>query len=184
MAMAAFVAAVFMLAPAVTAQDSDARDGLQDTVKNDTSRSVAPGGQSERSSDYAIKPWRSLRGHLHNKIIHVPIGFSLAAFLLSLLSFRSKDLEPAVRWLVLVAALGALAAYVSGGGQAEEFEGGAKEWVVEIHERLGIATACALWVWTISLWVAPLKRWAFPIGLLAVVLLLATGFFGGIVAHG
>jgi len=140
--------------------------------------------EDEGPNDYVVKPWRSLRTHLHNKIIHVPIGFALSAFLLSLVSRFRPDVLPAVKWLVLVAALGAIAAYLTGTSQAEAFEGSSKEWVVETHQRLGIATACSLWIWAGLSWIPRFRNPAFAAGILALILIAITGFFGGIIAHG
>jgi len=91
---------------------------------------------------------------------------------------------PAIRWLMLVAALGSVAAYVSGTIQAVAYGGSAKEWVVDLHERLGIASSLALWLWAVSFWVRPLRNRSFLIGMVANALLAVTGFFGGIIAHG
>jgi len=134
--------------------------------------------------EYVLKPWRSLRGHMHNKTIHVPIGFGLAAFFLSLVARRRKEIEPGIRWLVLVAAIGSVAAYATGTNQATLLEGGSKDWVIELHEWLGMATAASLWAWAAMFWVQPLKRWAFWAGIVATALIFVTGFFGGVLAHG
>jgi hypothetical protein len=54
----------------------------------------------------------------------------------------------------------------------------------DLHRELGLATADALSIWCVALWVPSLTRWAFPVGVLAIVLLVLAGFFGGIIAHG
>ena len=187
------LAATLFIISAFLAQGSAGRNaqgqvhsGSADTVVRDTSGSDSTSGQEAVASppDYVLKPWRSLRGHLHNKIIHVPIGFALSAFFLSLLALRWNEIEPAIRWLVLVAALGAFFAYLTGTSQAEALEGSSKDWVIEVHERLGISTALLLWVWAVSFWVRPLKRWSLVFGVLVVILITVTGFFGGVLAHG
>jgi uncharacterized membrane protein len=133
---------------------------------------------------YVLKPWRALRTHLHNKIIHVPIGFALSGFLLSLIALRWKEVEPAIRWLVLVAAIGSLCAYLTGTNQAALLEGGSKDWIIQLHQKLGIATAILLWVWTVTCWIRRFSTWSLVIGGVAVTLLTLTGFFGGVIAHG
>ena len=144
----------------------------------------APHEGAPATREYVLKPWRSLRAHLHNKIIHIPIGFALSGFFLSLIALRWREVEPAVRWLVLVAAIGSLCAYLTGSNQAALLEGGSKDWVIQLHQKLGIATALVLWVWTVTCWVRRLNRWSFLIGGIAVTLLTFTGFFGGVIAHG
>jgi pimeloyl-ACP methyl ester carboxylesterase len=151
-----------------------------------------PGGGEEKSVDsssaepsqeFVLKPWRALRSHLHNKIIHVPVGFSLSAFFLSLLALKKPELQPAIRWLVLIAALASLAALITGSNQAAAYEGGSKEWVVQLHRELGIAAAVSLWIWCAVHWLRSFREWAFSAGVLAVLVLIAAGFFGGVIAH-
>jgi uncharacterized membrane protein len=161
----------------VTRSESSRTDTITQNESNQTADEVTYG-------DYVIRPWRSIRNSLHNKVIHIPIGFALSAFFLLLVSRFKPDVFPAVRWLILVAALGAIAAYFTGTNQAEAFEGSSKEWVVEWHERLGIATAITLWLWAGLSWVPPFKKPAFVVGCIVVLLIVVTGFFGGVIAHG
>jgi uncharacterized membrane protein len=138
---------------------------------------------SNEEQPFVFEPLKAAREHLHNKFIHVPVGFALAAFAVSLLSFRRKELQPAVRVLVLIAAVGAVFAYFTGVVQAREFEGGPEQWVVDLHKWLGISTAVLLWVWAVFLSLRRLERYALAVGLGVVLLVLVTGFFGGILAH-
>lgn len=156
------------------------------TASSDTNAAhqIAEGDEAGNPPPYVLRPWRALRGHLHNKIVHVPIGFGMSAFLLCLLGLRRPEMQPAIRWLVLLAALGAVGAYFTGTSQAGALAGGSKDWVVDLHEKLGIATATVLWMWAASFWFRPLKRWTFIAGAVAMSLIVVTGFFGGILAHG
>jgi uncharacterized membrane protein len=138
----------------------------------------------QHETAYTLKFWRSLKGHLHNKIVHVPIGFVLSAFFLSLLAFRRPELNSAIRWLVLTAAFGSLLAYLTGTGQEEFFEGGGKEWLVNMHERFAITTAAVLWGWAAAFWVQILSRYRFFFGTAAMLLVIITAFLGGVIAHG
>ena len=157
--------------------------GGPDVHDSSRSKAVEPEGKIAQH-EYVLKPWRALRAHLHNKIIHVPIGFALSGFLLSLIALRWREVEPAIRWLALVAALGSIVAYLSGSSQAAFLEGGSKDWVIQLHQKLGIATAALLWIWTASCWIRRFNRWSIVFGGLVVILIIATGFFGGIIAHG
>ena len=162
-----------------------------DSSTSQPADTTSTASQNHGSSDddvlprpYALKLWRSLNGHLHNKLIHVPIGFGLSAFFLSLLSLRWREYEPGVRWLVVLAALGSVAAYLTGSQQAVSLEGGSKDWVISLHRTLGILTMTSLCVWAIVLWLPRIKRWSIFAAILSCGLLLVTGFFGGILAHG
>lgn len=138
---------------------------------------------SDEERPFVFEPLRAAREHLHNKLIHVPVGFALAAFAVSLLSMRRKELQPAARLLVFIAAVGAVFAYFTGVVQAQEFEGGPEQWVADLHRWLGITTAVLLWAWALFLSLRPLQRYALVVGFAVVLLVLATGFFGGILAH-
>jgi hypothetical protein len=83
-----------------------------------------------------------------------------------------------------MAAIGSLCAYLTGTQQAALLEGGSKDWIIELHQKLGIATALLLWLWTVTCWVERFKRWSLIMGGIAVALLTFTGFFGGVIAHG
>jgi uncharacterized membrane protein len=162
---------------------------LSKTAREQTadSNSIATDAREDSSGsspEFVLKPWRALRSHLHNKIIHVPIGFALSAFLLSLLAIRRPEVYSAIRWLVLVAAVGSIAAFLTGSNQAPAYDGSSKEWVVDLHRDLGLATGAAVSIWCVTLWVRSRTKWAFFAGVLAIALLVLAGFFGGIIAHG
>jgi uncharacterized membrane protein len=134
---------------------------------------------------YRIPPMKeALLHHLHNKIVHLPIGFGWGAALLFLLAVRWPELHKAGLLLALLGAAFAVAAYFSGQAQEEAFEGTSKEWVVELHEKIGIATAISLWVLVLFGFWKPLKRFAWLWGLVALALISAAGFYGGLLAHG
>ncbi len=152
----------------------------------DTSQTgeVQPGSEGSPTAQYVLRPWRALRSHQHNRLIHIPIGFGLSAFLLSVLALKKPELRPAISLLVLVAAVGSLAAFVSGTSQATAYDGSSKEWVVDLHRMFGIGSCVALWIWWIVLKTRSSARWTVLAGLAAVLLLTVAGFFGGIIAHG
>ena len=130
-------------------------------------------------------PWKSVfKEHLHNKIIHFPLAFGIAAALFLLAGRRWPAYEPAARVLLWGAALAAIAAFLTGRMQEEAFEDGALEQVMKIHRALGITTAISLWVGVLltsragsrSFW--PL----YALWLLAIISVTAT--FGGLLSHG
>jgi hypothetical protein len=84
---------------------------------------------------------------------------------------------------VLTALLFSIGAFITGKNQSEPFIGTAKEWIVELHQNFGLAVIINLFVWTIFLTIDKLKKYAWIIGLIAFILILAAGFLGGVVAH-
>jgi uncharacterized membrane protein len=138
----------------------------------------------EAQQPYVLRPLAVLGEHIHNKAIHAPIGLALAAGILSVVGVRRKELLTGIRWLVLLAAVSSAVAIVTGLSQAGVSEEESKRWVVELHELLGIATGGLLWLWTLFSFRRSLQRFAWVIGILVLGLVLITGFFGGILAHG
>lgn len=155
--------------------------GLSDTMKSPPAMGQ-PAVQHEHP--YLLRPLDAILEHVHNKIVHLPIGFGLAAFLLSLISLRLKEAQIGIRWLVLLAAVSSVAVVVTGLNQASVFEEQSKQWVVEVHENLGIVTAALLWVWTLFSFRRSLQRFAWIVGILVLCAILVTGYFGGVLAHG
>ena len=139
----------------------------------------------QAAAPFVMPPVRqALLEHPHNKIVHFPLALGLAAAFLLLLARRRPEFDLAGRWLVWLAALGGVAAYFSGRLQEEAFKGEPKEWLVHLHEKLGLATAIVLMVWALlTLW-KPARRHLWLWRLVAAALVLITAFYGGIVAHG
>jgi len=144
-----------------------------------------PDGAPAAPRRYAMPGmWEALVEHPHNKLVHFPLALAVVAALLLVLGRRWPELDAAGRWLVWLAALGGVAAYVSGRLQEEAFDGEPKEWLVNLHEKWGLSTAIALVAWALlTLW-KPTRKRAWLWGLVVAALVLITGFYGGIVAHG
>jgi uncharacterized membrane protein len=130
-------------------------------------------------------PWKAaFTEHLHNKIIHFPLAFGLAGALFLLAGPRFPAYEPAARVLLVGAALAAVAAFVTGRMQREPFEDTPLEQVLSIHQLLGLTTTLTLWLGVgLTARTTWRKLWR-PYALLLLLVLSATGFFGGLMSHG
>ena len=138
----------------------------------------------EERSALEVIPWRTaFTGHLHNKIVHFPLAFGLAAAVLLIVAPRWPAYEPAARLLLIVAALGAVAAYWSGGAQEDAFEDSPFHAVVELHEAFGTASGITLLAGAaLAFW--PRARRFMPVyGVALIAVLAATGFLGGVLSH-
>jgi len=166
--------------------DSGPAAAAADTAKLSTPvAKPAPGGAAGEEPPYRMPPLReAVLEHLHNKIVHFPIALTLIAAAFLILARSKPQLEPIAFWLVWAAALSALAAYFSGKFQEEAFEGGPKEWLVELHEKQGIAIGLSLAAWVLMLLWGKARRFAWVWGIVLSVMVLAAGFLGGQVAHG
>ena len=122
--------------------------------------------------------------HLHNKVVHFPLALTVAAALLLVLARWWPGLEPAARWLAWLAALGAVAAYVTGRLQEEAFMGEPKEWVLRVHRTWGTAGAILIGAWAVAASFRRLRRFAWLVALVAAAAVLVTGLYGGVLAHG
>jgi uncharacterized membrane protein len=121
--------------------------------------------------------------HVHNKLVHFPVALTIISCLFTILSFRWKQFEFSIKYVVLIAAIFAIPAIFTGLYQAGNFIGEPKEWIVALHKILGILSLSILWIWSIFLMVKPLKRFAWIISLVSIILILITGFYGGVIAH-
>lgn len=130
-----------------------------------------------------LNPSEQMLEHLHNKLVHFPIALGVLAFFLTLLNFKWKSFDSAIMVSVLIALLFSIGAFITGKDQSEPFIGTSKEWIVELHQNFGLAVIINLFVWTIFLTIDKLKKYAWIIGLIASILILAAGFLGGVIAH-
>jgi len=84
--------------------------------------------------------------HLHAMVIHFPIALLMVGFLSELIAlFSKKDFfKNAAFYLLILGALGAIVAYISGNLAGEGIEEGPLEGPIELHEQAA----------TITLWLA------------------------------
>lgn len=153
---------------------------------------AAPAGDSsmEVSGDLADQgvmaaiPWKTaFAGKLHNKIIHFPLALGMAAAVIFMIAPRWPVYEPAARLLLIAGALAAVVAFFSGRAQAGEFEDSPFHSVVELHEKFGITTAITLWAGVALTFWARARRFMPLYAILLLLLLVCTGFLGGVLSH-
>jgi uncharacterized membrane protein len=120
--------------------------------------------------------------HLHNKIVHFPVALGLVGALFVLLGHFFKSLNPATRLLLTLAALGAMASGWSGGLQMGEFTNGPYSDILATHMILGRITVIGLMVTAVASWFEASRKWLWILALALMVVISATGFYGGILA--
>lgn len=120
---------------------------------------------------------------LHPAMVHFPIALTLVALLFELLGFfpKTRAVASAVPVLVLLSALGATAAVISGNWSEEEAVVPAQaRQILEQHEELGEKVMVGLWLLTalrFALW--RLERFSSWVRVVMLVLLaLAAGAVG------
>lgn len=180
--MVMIVAVTLLGASSASAQES----------RRDTSAAMAQGapgggggGPSGPQAPYVMPPiGQAALADPHNKLIHFPIVLSLVAAVMVLLSRRKPELEPVAFWLVWFALLSTLAAYFSGFYQSTEFEHRPKRWLMYTHMRFAIGLAMAQSLWLLSLLRRGTRWLATLMTIVVVILVVITGFLGGLVAHG
>lgn len=161
------------------------------TVQTQTNTTVSTRAQEHQVEMDAAKARdamtimkEAMPSHLHNKIIHFPLALGLAGAILILLGYKWPHYQSAARFLLLIAAASAIAAYFTGRAQEEPFEEGEMKSFLEWHRTLGITTGVVLWIGVLLTSFSQYKKLLlfYAIGLL--ILISATGFLGGILAHG
>ena len=87
--------------------------------------------------------------HLHAMIIHFQIALLVVGFLSEIIAFITKKefYKNVSVFLLLLGALGAIAAYLSGDFAGEGIEGGPLELPIEMHEEAAVVT---LWLSIVS----------------------------------
>ncbi|OGU10897.1 MAG: hypothetical protein A2X61_16775 [Ignavibacteria bacterium GWB2_35_12] len=157
---------------------------LQTTNADSHSQQMAMGqSHNESESREEIVFPDLLFHHLHNKLVHFPLALSILAFLFTTFSFKWKQFEFSIKYIVLIAAIISIPAIVTGLQQAGNFEGDPKEWLVNIHKWLGILSLVILWIWSGFLWKNSLRKFAWVLALISFIIVTITGLYGGIIAH-
>jgi uncharacterized membrane protein len=127
--------------------------------------------------------------HLHAMIVHFPIALVLVAFVSELagLILNRKFYQQASLYLLVLAALGAIAAFLTGDAAGDGMDGGSLQQALEVHKQ---AATFTLWI-TIAaagskIGLVLLKKKIRWLKAAAFVLLLAaaggvafTGYLGG-----
>lgn len=167
-----------------TPRRSDSLSTGATAMPRDTGASAATTVRADAREPYRLPGLRKILLHdVHNKLVHFPIVLSGVAAILMLLTRRRPELETIAVWFVWATGVSALAAYFTGMQQAEEFAGRPKEWLVELHEKWGIATALGCAAWLLLTLKPRWKGLAQVFGVAVAALALAAGFLGGLVAH-
>ncbi len=136
--------------------------------------------------------WLSFMGRWHPLWVHLPIGVLIVSFLLAFLIRwkRYANLGPAVPFLLAFGTLSAAASAIT--GYFLSLAGGYDKQVLDLHQWLGIAVVLvSAVVWALyhpasagRRLLRRLTNYRFAIFSLAVVLLSATGHYGGTLTHG
>lgn len=121
--------------------------------------------------------------HLHNKTIHFPIVLGMVAFVLSLFNRKNPIYDKIIAGIVLSASAFSILALITGLSQAHSFVGSEQEWLVNYHKIAGIGLMALYLLWVLFLKVGSLKKYSWIIGLLTTLVILITGFMGGVIAH-
>jgi len=183
---------VFTAASAAAQTSSPIPGSTPDTVSS-LGQAAGPAGEREgpppgaaaNRGPYKMPPlMEGLKDDLHNKLIHFPIVLTMVAAVMVILARRNPKYEGVAFWLVTFAALSVIPAYFTGKAAEEHFEGKPKQWLVEIHEKQGITIAILQALWVLSLLRTGTRRFAWVIGVILVLMVSISGYFGGLVAHG
>lgn len=144
-------------------------------------KSIKP--TEEKNEPFTFNIQSEIFSHLHNKLVHFPIALGVLAFVFTLLNFKQSIFDKAILITVIIGFLFSVLAVFSGLSQSTPFENTNKEWLVQIHQNFGIAALFAYFVWIIFLLIDKIKKYAWIISLVVFILVLLTGFLGGVIAH-
>ena len=134
-------------------------------------------------------------GHLHPILIHFPLALLLTGWALDLIQVWTKApqvrsaLQSASRWNLLIGGAALVPALITGWAAYQTVAHDAPSHAaMTLHRNLALATVAVFVVIGVLAWLRRetewINRWPFRIGfLLAVALLLATGFRGGLLVY-
>jgi hypothetical protein len=74
-------------------------------------------------------------------------------------------------------------AVITGLLQSQQFIGTDQEWLVQYHKISGILLLVFYVIWAALLRIKGLKKYSWVVGFVAAMLILITGFIGGVIAH-
>jgi uncharacterized membrane protein len=121
--------------------------------------------------------------HPHNKVVHFPIALGLVAFVIALIDRKSCRHEDIILGMVVGGGLFSVVAVITGLLQSQQFIGTDQEWMVQYHKIAGILLLVFYVLWAALLRVKDLKKYSWVVGCVTAMLILLTGFIGGVVAH-
>ncbi|MDT3740226.1 MAG: DUF2231 domain-containing protein [Candidatus Kapabacteria bacterium] len=166
-------------------QQEKIKDSLEhkvDTAMSNHSNMVMDSEHSDEEKPYNLNYPEEIFSHVHNKLVHFPVALSILGFLFTIISFKRKQFEFSIKYIVLIAAIFSIPTVITGLYQADNFIGEPKEWIVNIHKILGITLSGLLWIWVIFLSFKPLKKYAWVIAFISASITTITAFYGGIAA--
>jgi len=183
---------IFGICFMVLGSSLQAKDDKQDKGKTELVSSSSTGAsvvakteaESAENKVYSVGNFipKELLGHLHNKIVHIPVGFGLAAALLIILGYQWPKYRSTIPLLLFIAAIFTIPAYFSGQHQSGEFRQNEYRDIVELHQNMGITTAILLWVGAFLSLDSKFEKWMWIYAVILALMITFTGFLGGILA--
>lgn len=156
--------------------------------KQETDKFTEPLSEKKKISaaaeQYEIDFPNVLFEHFHNKLIHFPIVLALLAFVFGIMDIKSNKFEQVIPFLLLAAVISTFVALQTGFREAGEFIGKPKEWILNIHQIIGIVINLLILLWYFAYKKPEYRKYHLIIGSLVVLLIFITGFLGGILSHG
>ena len=134
-------------------------------------------------------------GHLHPVLIHFPLALLLTAWVLDLIQVWTKAphlrsaLRSTSRWNILIGAIALLPALATGwAAYLTVAHDAPSHAAMTLHRNLALASVAVFAALGVMAWLRHetewINRWPFRVGfLLAVALLIATGYRGGLLVY-
>lgn len=137
-----------------------------------------------RSSQLAACFMFSLIGHFHPVFVHLPIGMLILAFILQLIEKRKPgaNFEQAITISLLMGMVSAVISCITGYflSRSDDYD----PQLVSRHQWLGIGVAVVAILLYFLRRKHTAQRWHWPLMIVLIVLVAATGHIGGSLTHG
>lgn len=150
-------------------------DSVIDTAGNISGENEAEGYEFNISDEI----W----DHLHNKMVHVPIGMAIAGFILTWFKRKWPEINKVLIVIAIIGTLGAVITISTGVVQEQAHDYTAKKDILDMHLLFGFSIMIFFFIWLIFLIQKELKKWDWIPATILFIAILITGFYGGVLAH-
>lgn len=128
------------------------------------------------------------KNHIHNRVIHFPIAFSIGAGIFEIISFFQPSFSKSSHIMIGLSALSSFASYLTGQKASEniqekhDFE--SKKKVLEIHESLGFTLFILNSITFFIKFIQKLRVLSSILVFVCAIISAFSGYTGGILSHG
>lgn len=125
--------------------------------------------------------------HMHNRVVHFPIGFSAGALIFEVLSFFNPSFQSSSHIMIGLCAISSFVSYLTGQKASESLqkkeEFKSKKETLQTHEALGFTLFIISSITFITKFIQKLKTFSSLLVFLCAIISFLSGYTGGTLSH-